>query len=489
MTRLLLGLLAWLLLAGVAGAETEPVLRPGDVLAMALPGEPALTGSFVVNRQGSLDLPEVGPVPVAGSTVAAAQAAVRERLTAVFRDVGRLSLRLLERRLPIRVLGNVLQPGPLDLPENATAQMAIHAAGGPAPGADLERVQLRRGDRVTVFDYRRYLGTGDPALLPALEPLDTLFVPQGSRVVKVMGAVGKPGPFAWARDLSLLEVLAQAGGPLPQADLARVQVLNPAGGAAEPVPFDLAAFLQRGGNLASIPRVGPGATVVVPELSPDRRLVRPDPEGAVYVLGAVGRPGRYGLSPGLGFLDVLAATDGPNTDADLQSVSLTRHGAGGPEVTAVNLRQFFDTGDPTLLPEIRAGDILFVPSRDRSWLEEPKERTVRVLGAVAHPARYRFDDDMTILDLLAQAGGPTSDAYQEKIVVMNLSCCRDQARVFDLVKFARTGDFTMLPVVRPGDTVYVPFLSQTNWSIFMSGVRDVFQIVSTLAVLSTLGAF
>ena len=63
---------------------------------------------------------------------------------------------------------------------------------------------------------------------------------------------------------------------------------------------------------------------------------------------------------------------------------------------------------------------------------------------------------MTVLDLLAEAGGPTNNAYLEKISVVNMSCCQGQARTFDLVNFSKTANIYDLPVIRAGDTIYIP---------------------------------
>ena len=224
MTRLALVILAWsLTLASVAYGQTEPTLRAGDIVAISLPGEESLTGNFTVDRDGNLSLPEVGLVAVAGLTVPEAQAAVGARLMVAFRDVERLRLRLLERRLPITVLGMVQPPGSVEVADGASVQVAIQAAGGTIAGADLERVQLRRRGRVEVFDYQKFLDTGDPRLLPPLEPLDSIFVPEATRFVQIMGAVRNPGSYPWSGGLSLLELIALAGGPSPQADLANLR--------------------------------------------------------------------------------------------------------------------------------------------------------------------------------------------------------------------------------------------------------------------------
>ena len=127
---------------------------------------------------------------------------------------------------------------------------------------------------------------------------------------------------------------------------------------------------------------------------------------------------------------------------------------------------------------VRTGDTIYIPEKNRLWLDQTKESTVRVLGAVNKPGRYRFDDTMTLLDLLAEAGGTNSDAYIENITVVNVSCCRDQARSFDLSDFSRNARFADLPVLRAGDTVYIPFRSESGYEKFRKGLTDVIQAVA-----------
>lgn len=694
----LVGIVAVVSATGRVAAQE--VLRTGDVLNIVLPGEAALNGDFTIDRKGQIILPEVGPVAVGDGSLSGAEARIRAQLERAYRDLDRLQVRLKERRLLVTVLGYVKAPGPVDLPGDATVQMAVNAAGGLAQGAQLDRMQIRRGADVVVFDYKKYLDTGDPGLLPGLQPLDTLFVPaspltgnvqidfdgrtlaqagdgdsartavkvfgevntpasfahkpeativdmlmraggvtrfasveqirviskgrpiifdlhgyldtgdksllppidpgatifvpkqveevrrgaltvyvmgevakpgafetkQGAgfidiianaggptrfadtrqirllradgrvgmvdlvrftenpggeklptvepgdtifvpektdtnepswlkippgRAVEVFGAVNRPGRYEWSDEMGLLDLLAQAGGPNGRADLANLQVVEARGGRAKPVRFDLAAFLDRGGSMASLPQVRAGYVVMVPELPQDpadnkSQWVRQGTDRSIYVMGQVGAPGRYAFNENLSFLDILTAANGPNASADLRNIRVSHRGEPGARITRLDLARYFETGDERLLPRVLPGDVVYVPDRNREWLDESKENTVRVLGAMGRPGRYRFSDDMTILDLLAEAGGPTSEAYQERIVVVNLSCCKDQAQVFDLVDFARSGDFRKLPVLRAGDTVYVPNMSQSNWKIFMDGVRDIVAIVSIVALVGGL---
>ncbi len=139
-----------------------------------------------------------------------------------------------------------------------------------------------------------------------------------------------------------------------------------------------------------------------------------------------------------------------------------------------------------MLPEITAGDTIYLPEKDRLWLSETKETTIRVLGAINKPGRYRFNDSMTLLDLLAEAGGTTSEAYVQRISIMNNSCCGSQARTFDLLEFSQSADYSMLPVIRSGDTVFVPEIAVSNRSKFRTGLDQAFKMISISALLGFL---
>jgi protein involved in polysaccharide export with SLBB domain len=289
--------------------------------------------------------------------------------------------------------------------------------------------------------------------------------------------------------MSLLDLLAQAGGPTHKADMARIQIRAGENDKGKPILFDLTAYLN--GQVTGLPKLKAGAVIMVPDLpsSPvdmKGQWVQQAPEASIYIMGQVGSPGRYAFNTQMGFLDIVAAANGPTGSADLRNVRVSHRHGKGSRVTKVNLARYFETGDDKLLPRVKPGDVIFIPDRNREWLDNPKESTVRVIGAVGKPGRYRFTDDMTLLDLLAEAGGPTDSALQSKIVVLNVTQQSEGARLFDLVKFAKTGDIDKLPALRAGDTVYVPNLSQSDWKIFMDGFKDVIPIISLIALIGAL---
>jgi protein involved in polysaccharide export with SLBB domain len=136
---------------------------------------------------------------------------------------------------------------------------------------------------------------------------------------------------------------------------------------------------------------------------------------------------------------------------------------------------------------VRPGDVIYVPDRVRDYLDQPVSGAVRVMGAINRPGRYPFSDNVTLLDLLAEAGGPSADAMANRIVVVQLAGQRKQARVFDLVDFVKTGDIARVPLVRGGDLVYVPRMGDNAWRKALDEVRDGASMLSVLALVRALG--
>lgn len=81
--------------------------------------------------------------------------------------------------------------------------------------------------------------------------------------VSVMGAVSRQGNYPALTDLSLVEVLAEAGGTTTTADLKHIKIFR-GGASSNVVEINLTEYLNSG-NVRYIPRVGPGDMVYVPE--------------------------------------------------------------------------------------------------------------------------------------------------------------------------------------------------------------------------------
>lgn len=679
-----------------AWADEDDVVRVGDLVQINLPGEASLNKGFQVDKRGRINLPEIGPVFVAGYNEAQLQSVITDNLKTAFRDVDNVRVFVKEQQLLISVQGYVVKPGEYTLPSGSNIQMFLYEAGGLRAGAQLDKIIVKRGNKNIEFDYKLFLDTGDDSKLPALESLDVLFVPAsplvgnieqefdaaklansgdsadsaraikvfgevnapgsftykpnttlvdvvmraggvtryasveqirvitnntpvmfnlkryldsgdqsllpevlpgttifvpkqeeeikaGANVVYVMGEVAHPGAYEGKKGASFMDILANAGGPTRFAESRQIRVIKADGGV---INFDLTAHTEGLSN-QRVPAVGPGDAIFVPEktdmnekswlkVAPSRavavmgEVVRPgriewsdemdlidliahvggptrradtskvevsnngkvikfdldkyilqgsphsklprvsagtvvrvhalpdDPsdnksqwvsqssDASIYVFGQINAPGRYRFTTEMHFLDILSAADGPTKDADIHNIRVTHRGLGYAKVSKLNLSLYFETGDESILPDVRPGDTIYIPEKDRNWLDRSKESTVRVLGEVHSPGRYVFNDNMTILDLLAEAGGPSNGAYVEKISIVNMSCCQGQARVFNLAEFSKTANIYDLPVIRAGDTIYVPHKDESFAEKARAGLRDLLQITTTIVLIGAL---
>ena len=153
---ILFSLCTLILLSQYAHAESSNKVRVGDVITIILPGEESLNKTFQVNKQGRIILPEVGPLAIAGKTEKQMVAIITISLKSVMQDLSHLQVFISKRQLIINIQGYVNQPGEYIIADTDSVQLALHAAGGLRPGAQLNRLQLRRGDTITTFNYKAF---------------------------------------------------------------------------------------------------------------------------------------------------------------------------------------------------------------------------------------------------------------------------------------------------------------------------------------------
>jgi polysaccharide export outer membrane protein len=95
------------------------------------------------------------------------------------------------------------------------------------------------------------------------EPKVTVSHIDMNKRISVMGAVNKQDNYTSLSDISLVEIIAAAGGPAPEADLSHVKIFR-RGRLSEVIEVDLAKHLERG-DMDKIPLVRSGDTVFVPQ--------------------------------------------------------------------------------------------------------------------------------------------------------------------------------------------------------------------------------
>jgi polysaccharide export outer membrane protein len=89
-------------------------------------------------------------------------------------------------------------------------------------------------------------------------------------------------------------------------------------------------------------------------------------------------------------------------------------------------------------------------------VKEIHSRNVFITGNVAKPATYPLNSDMTVLQLIALAGGLQEYADAKNIVVIRTENGRPQYHKFNYKDVVKQKNVAQNIVLKPGDTVVVP---------------------------------
>ena len=129
-----------------AGTDTEYRLGTGDKVRLIVYGEPDLSGEFVIDGAGVVNLPLVGSVRAKGSTVQQFQQRVVAAFQNGYLNDPKVAAEVLNYR-PFFITGEVKQGGQFPFRSGLTVQDSIAIAGGYTYRADVDKVYIRREGR------------------------------------------------------------------------------------------------------------------------------------------------------------------------------------------------------------------------------------------------------------------------------------------------------------------------------------------------------
>ncbi|MBI2841775.1 MAG: SLBB domain-containing protein [Armatimonadetes bacterium] len=364
--------------AGAIAAESPSLYRlgPEDTVAVSIIGHPEFSGEYYIPNDGLLNLPGAGTIDAAGKTLDELADQLTKLLSARLRDP-EVTVALRSPRIQrVYVMGAVKNPGTQELKPGWRITEAVAAAGGLDDEIDPAEckaiiLRTRTGTRQTVDFADVVRGSGASNLL--LESGDVLTIDQGEMIsVYVMGQVKNPGAYKLRRqDAGVLEALALAGGVLGDAAVSGVTVTCLSGRSRV---VDLTPALV-GGKQAEKVALQSGDLVVVPETT-----LR------VAVLGFVKNPGVYPFPDGhvMTLADAVGLAGGVDIRRGGASAAVIRTENGKQERTVFDLRGFLKKGDVSQNPEIKPGDVVYVPETSRpDW--DVIMRSVASLGIFVGP--------------------------------------------------------------------------------------------------------
>jgi len=381
----------------------EYTVGPGDRIVLTIWGSLDGTFDLEVNRSGEVVLPRGGAVNVAGTKFGQLPGLLRGRLATVFKDF-HLNVNMGKLRLmKVFVVGQVNAPGDYNLTSLSTVLNALSAAGGPTKNGTLRDIQIRRdGKLVQRVDLYDFFLRGDKAVDIRLQPGDTILVPVIGKVAGIAGNVRRPGIYELKGEKTLKDLLVladgiNATGYLQRVQIARVQAHD------KKVVTDVNLDPKEGKTTEELTAAIPVKEMDVVQVFPIDNTLR----GYTRLEGYVLRPGDYALTPGM-HLSALLGADNLLPEYFMSAGQVTRlyppdyH----PEVLFFDVSKAIEHDAANDL-ELQEFDRVRIFSR---W-EMEEMPTVRVSGEVQRPGMYRLFKNMTVRDLLMQAGNVKLTAF------------------------------------------------------------------------------
>jgi protein involved in polysaccharide export with SLBB domain len=383
------------------------VLGSGDGLTVDLWGGVTRRLYRVVDREGRVSLPEVGPILIAGKSLAEVQETVQKTLRTQFHDISAdVSLSRL-RTIRVYVVGDVLRPGAYDVGSLSTPLNALFAAGGPTRLGSLRILRHYRGNQlvqtVDIYDLLLHGVKGD---IQRLQNGDTVMAPPLGPEIDVEGMVRRPAIYEINDEKSLADALALAGGLLPTATLRHIEVQRLV---AHEKQTMLSLDIPSGSALDGNPQSATQQLQSFHIQDGDRvRIfpIAPYNQDAVYLEGHVIRPGKYSFHEGMRVTDLIASYKDLLPEPALQYGEIIRLNLPDfhPSVQSFSVAEALS--DPATAPTIQPLDTVQIFGRYD--FEDPP--SVSVLGNVRAPGTYPTSGDIHLSDAIHLAGGLLPDA-------------------------------------------------------------------------------
>lgn len=379
------------------------IIGPDDEILLDITGDNEASYKLPVGTDGNITVEYAGKVAVSGLSVAAAKSKIQQRLSGTYPairsgqtqvdvNIGNI------RSIRITLTGAVTKPGTYSLPSLATVFNALYASGGPSEQGTYRQIQVVRNNQVvTTIDLYDFLANGIQRGNIRLQDQDIIHIPVYGSRVQFEGEVKRPAIFETVFGESLLDLVKYAGGFSENAYTAKVKVL------------------QKTDKERSVKDIYADQFADYSPKSGDQFIVEPILErfaNRVSILGAVFRPGLYGMEPGMTLKHLLEQADGVREDAFLERGIINRLRAdNAAELINFNVR------------EILAGTAADIPLKREDKIEIASifdlrdEYKFTVQGEVRLPGDFPFASNATLGDLIQKAGGLNETAKNARIEI------------------------------------------------------------------------
>lgn len=421
-----------------APLENVPVtsgyaLGPGDEIVIRAWGQVDIEYAGVVDRNGTITIPKVGVLNVAGIKYEDLTSFLRASIGRTFRNFELTATLGKLRSMQIFVVGHAKRPGTYTVSSLSTLVTALFSAGGPSAVGSMRSIQLKRGSKVVVeFDLYDLLVSGDKSKDMQLLPGDVIYIPPIGKLAAISGSVNVPAIYELKPAASLAELVRWAGGLSTTAEGQKItleRIVDQRVRKVEEFPLD-------GLGLSHAVRDGDLVTVYA---------LLPRFDNAITLRGNVGQPGRFPWRAGMRVRDLIPDKESlisrgyslkrdrlPGVNPTVDSLPLLnqikpllseinweyavieriRKDDLRSTLIPFNLGKAVLEGDEQQNLTLQPGDVITIfSSEDIQLSSEKQTRFIRLEGEFRSSGIYQVMPGETLRQLVARVGGLAPNAY------------------------------------------------------------------------------
>jgi protein involved in polysaccharide export with SLBB domain len=450
--------------------DSSYVLDFGDTLEIQLIGQKNWIEKLSIKRDGSINIPEIGKIAVAGLSLEDVTSLIKNKIANAYIGTEAFVTLINIRDIQVLITGNAYNPGIYTLNGNSNLLHALSMAGGIDDKGSYRQVELIRDNAViNTIDLYDIFIHGKSGFGQRLRSGDSILIKPSNILVNISGAVKRTGTYELMPDQNYFDLFTYGNGFSASANKNTLRIERLDNEEVKYIKID---------NLKGLSSMKPveGDTLNVREYERKR----------VKISGAIKTPGTYVISKGETLSSLIKKAEGYKDDAypfgsillNTQAREINKNATDKLYRTYIQklitkgdalfaseslpfilneLKQSTITGrvmaefnldviksDPDLDTKLDNGDEVIIPTVTQQ---------VYIFGEVNKVGATRYKSGSDINEYLMNSGGTLESADKSNIFIVhpNGEVNRFQTRGLSFLN-KRSNDI----LVYPGSVIYVP---------------------------------